>query len=46
MNSSASGWGNTGNHRAKVAMAVITELQGMISTGGRKFTRDEMNQRR
>lgn len=27
------------------AMRVMRELQGRISTGGRKFTRDEMNER-
>lgn len=31
--------------RAAEAMGVIHELQGSISTGGRKFTRDEMNER-
>ena len=30
---------------AAAAMAVITELQGKLRTGGRKFTRDEMNER-
>ena len=32
--------------RAKAAMAAITELRGKINTGGRKFTRDEKNERR
>jgi methylphosphotriester-DNA--protein-cysteine methyltransferase len=32
--------------RAKTAMALLSELQGKIDTGGRKFTRDEMNERR
>lgn len=34
-------------HRQRVAdaMAVIQELQGQVRTGGRKFTRDEMNER-
>ena len=32
--------------RAAKAMQVIAELQGKINTGGRKFTRDEMNERR
>jgi len=27
------------------AMAVIRELRGKVRTGGRKFTRDEMNER-
>lgn len=31
--------------RAVEAMRVIHELQSTISTGGRKFTRDEMNER-
>ncbi len=31
--------------RATEAMRVIHELQSNISTGGRKFTRDEMNER-
>ncbi|MDE2845548.1 MAG: hypothetical protein OXO51_02445 [Gemmatimonadota bacterium] len=32
-------------HRAAEAMRVIHELQGSITTGGRKFSRDEMNER-
>jgi hypothetical protein len=32
--------------QAERAMAVIRELQSRIDTGGRKFTRDEMNERR
>ena len=32
-------------HRADRAMEVIHELQKSIKTGGRKFTRDEMNER-
>ena len=32
--------------QAQKAMQVIAELQGKINTGGRKFTRDEMNERR
>ena len=31
--------------QADVAMATIKELQATISTGGRTFTRDEMNER-
>lgn len=31
--------------KADEAMAVIQELQGSLRTGGRKFTRDEMNER-
>ena len=31
--------------RAAEAVHVIRELQGSIFTGGRKFTRDEMNER-
>ena len=31
--------------RADEAMAVIHELQGHLRTAGRKFTRDEMNER-
>ena len=31
--------------RAERAMAVVRELQGRVSTGGRKFTREEMNER-
>jgi len=30
---------------AAAAMAVIAELQGSVRTGGRTFTRDEMNAR-
>lgn len=32
--------------KADAAMATIRELQGKYSTGGQKFTRDEMNERR
>ncbi len=35
--------GRTG--RADEALAVIHELQGHLRTGGRKFTRDELNER-
>ena len=31
--------------QAERAMSVMRELQGRISTGGRKFTREEMNER-
>ena len=31
--------------QADEAMAVIRELRGQVRTGGRKFTRDEMNER-
>lgn len=31
--------------RAEDAMATITELQKQLRTGGRKFSRDEMNER-
>ena len=31
--------------QAARAAAVLRELRGSISTGGRKFTRDEMNER-
>ena len=31
--------------RADAAMQVIAELRGTLRTGGRKFTRDEMNER-
>ena len=31
--------------RAETAKRTIRELQSKISTGGRKFTRDEMNER-
>ena len=31
--------------RAAEAMREIRELQGSITSGGRKFTRDEMNER-
>lgn len=31
--------------QADAAMATITELQGRLSTGGRRFTREEMNER-
>ena len=32
--------------QAEKAMATIRELQKVINTGGRKFTREEMNERR
>jgi hypothetical protein len=31
--------------QADEAMAVVRELRGRVRTGGRKFTRDEMNER-
>jgi hypothetical protein len=31
--------------QADDAMAVVRELRGRVRTGGRKFTRDEMNER-
>ena len=31
--------------RADAAMQVIAELRGRLRTGGRKFSRDEMNER-
>jgi hypothetical protein len=31
--------------QADDAMAVVRELRGKVRTGGRKFTRDEMNER-
>ncbi len=31
--------------RAGAAMQVIADLRGTLRTGGRKFTRDEMNER-
>ena len=31
--------------RAERAMAVVRELQGQVRTGGRRFTREEMNER-
>jgi hypothetical protein len=31
--------------RARTAMATIAELQGSMRTGGRRFTRDEANER-
>ncbi|CAI8812402.1 hypothetical protein [Methylocaldum szegediense] len=31
--------------RADAAVALIEELRGRVRTGGRKFTRDEMNER-
>jgi len=31
--------------RADEAMAVVERLRGYVRTGGRKFTRDEMNER-
>jgi hypothetical protein len=31
--------------QAEEAMAVVRELRGRVRTGGRKFTRDEMNER-
>jgi hypothetical protein len=32
--------------QADEAMAVIRELRGKVRTGGRKFTRNDMNERR
>lgn len=32
-------------HQADAAMATIRQLRGDIATGGRRFTRDEMNER-
>lgn len=32
-------------NRASAAMNVIADLRGTLSTGGRRFTRDEMNER-
>ncbi|MBW6456839.1 MAG: hypothetical protein K0A98_13225 [Trueperaceae bacterium] len=32
-------------NRAQTAMATISELQTRLRTGGRRFTRDEMNER-
>jgi hypothetical protein len=32
--------------RAERAMKLVAELQGKINTGGRKFTREERNERR
>lgn len=34
-----------GEQQADRAMAVVRELRGKLRTGGRKFTRDEMNER-
>jgi hypothetical protein len=31
--------------QADEAMAVVRELRGKVRTGGRRFTRDEMNER-
>jgi hypothetical protein len=31
--------------QAERAMAVVRELRGRVRTGGRRFTRDEMNER-
>jgi len=31
--------------QTRLAMETIRELQGRLATGGRKFTRDEMNER-
>jgi len=31
--------------RADAALAVIDELRGKLRTGGRRFTREEMNER-
>ncbi len=32
-------------HQTESAMTLIEELRGQVRTGGRKFTRDEMNER-
>ncbi len=38
--------GYAGRHRsAGDAMALVDEMRKYVSTGGRKFTRDEMNER-
>lgn len=34
-----------GERQAERAMAVVEELRGRVRTGGRRFTRDEMNER-
>ena len=34
-----------GKRQAEEAMAVVRELRGRVRTGGRKFTREEMNER-
>lgn len=33
------------DHRASTGMTVIADLQQRVRTGGRRFTRDEMNER-
>lgn len=33
------------DQQAEEAMAVVRELRGKVRTGGRMFTRDEMNER-
>jgi uncharacterized protein involved in exopolysaccharide biosynthesis len=33
------------HQRVTTAMSAIADLQNTLSTGGRKFTRDEMNER-
>lgn len=33
------------HQRVATAMSAIADLQGTLGTGGRKFTRDEMNER-
>ncbi|MGH8552278.1 MAG: hypothetical protein ACRERS_03205 [Methylococcales bacterium] len=35
----------TREKQAEEAMAVIQELRGKLRTGGRKFSRDELNER-
>ena len=34
-----------GEQQAERAMAVVRELRGKVRTGGRRFTREEMNER-
>jgi hypothetical protein len=34
-----------GERQAEEAMAVVRELRGRVRTGGRRFTREEMNER-
>ncbi len=34
-----------GKQQAEEAMAVVRELQGRVRTGGRRLTREEMNER-
>ena len=47
LNAEFRGWlaGYARRHKAKCAMSAIRSLQAKYATGGRRFTRDELNER-